>query len=358
MVLGAAEEVLGASRCRPRRDAHRPQARHRSSYGAQLPGRRLRARRSEAAEREPRAGRRPRRSPCSLSRSPTWRLGTSRRSGLWLPRPVASEAGYWTWRPRSARNSSASSSAWLSPAFPHPHPATYRLPDFLPDLRPERVGKPSVVLSLRDDRRWGRTGRSQRQNVHDLCSHLRRRFPEAAFTAIGIGGEAPLPDEVRDQRSRAPTGHDEKTWLSLAAGADLAVGVHGSNLLLPSGLASSCVELVPRGRYGNVLQATLLDDDDPLETLWRHRFVYGNGSLSDVAGKRVGAIAAELLAGDDRFHDVMLGPLAGRGGNLPGPVGAGSAPVPASLQLRLHHAARGARRATGAAATILRSRAT
>ena len=129
-------------------------------------------------------------------------------------------------------------------------------------------------------------------------------------------------------------------------------------MLLPSGLARSCVELVPRGRYGNILQATLLDADDPLETLWRHRFVYGNSSLSDIAGKRVGAIAAELLAGDDRFHAVMLGPLAGRGGgDPPGPVGA-SAPVPASLQVRLHGAARSARRAAGAAATILRNRAT
>jgi FkbM family methyltransferase len=241
-------------------------------------------------------------------------------------------------------------SAALSPAFPHPHPATYRLADFTGGLPPQREGNPSIILSLRDDRRWGTTGSAQLRRVKILCRRLRRRFPDAGFAAVGVGGATRLPSVVVDRRSAAPTGGDERAWLARAAGADLVIGVHGSNLLLPSGLARMTIELVPGGRYGNALQATLLAGDDPLESLWRHRLIYGDARLSDVSAERVADIAAVMLAEDERFDAVMLGPLSGRGGELPAPVGASDQLTPPAL-VRLFEKASVARsRARGAAA--------
>jgi FkbM family methyltransferase len=223
-------------------------------------------------------------------------------------------------------------SARLSPAFPHPHPSTYRLTDFTGRLRPESVGSPSVVLSLRDDRPWGRTVRTQMRNVGGLCRHLERRFPDAGVVAIGKEGGARLPDGVVDRRSAGPTSADVRAWLGLAAGADLVIGVHGPNLLLPSGLAPMTLELVPRGSYHTALDAILPSGDGALEALWRRRLVYGDAVLADVTAERVSDIAAAMLTGEERFRTTMLGPLSGRGGELPAPVEGSDAAAVAVLK--------------------------
>ena len=53
----------------------------------------------------------------------------------------------------------------LSPAYPHPHPSTYDLEALVDRITPERLGDPSVVLALRDDRLWGSKARAQADNV-------------------------------------------------------------------------------------------------------------------------------------------------------------------------------------------------
>ena len=247
-------------------------------------------------------------------------------------------------------------SASLSPAFPHPHPSVYRLSDFAGSLEPERAGEPSIVLSLRDDRRWGRTARGQARRVEELSKLIRRRFPRAGFVAVGVGGASPLPADVDDRRTQRPSVADEHAWLRLCAGADLVIGVHGSNMLLPSGLARVTIELVPLERYGNALQATLLGGGDALETLWSHRFLYGSATLDDVSPARVAALAETLLADDERFRAVMLGPLAGRGGTVPPPVGA-SDPAPLSTVERVRRGAAWVRNAGRAAGRIAGERA-
>ena len=215
----------------------------------------------------------------------------------------------------------------LSPAYPHPHPSTYRLADHLAGVSARRAGDPTVVLSLRDDRTWGRTRREQGLKVRSLCRRLRARFPDVAVAAVGVGGAHALPPEILDLRRSRPTAEDERAWLALLRGADLAIGVHGSNMLLPSGLARATIELLPRFRYEAVLQATLVNEEDPLAALAAHRFVPGNDRLSDVSGELVARLATGMLAERERFAQLMLGPAAGRGegpiptvhSGLPGP---------------------------------------
>jgi FkbM family methyltransferase len=200
----------------------------------------------------------------------------------------------------------------LSPAYPHPHPSTYRLAEFVSRIQPRRVGNPFVVLVLRDDRRWGRTARAQARHAGELARRLRRRFPDVGVVAIGVGGRTALPASVEDLRARKPTVDDERAWLELLRGADLVVGVHGSHMLLPSGLARGTIELQPRFRIDHVFQATLLDERDPLEALVNHRILYGDDRLADVSPARVAELAASMLMERERFAALMLGAAAGR----------------------------------------------
>jgi FkbM family methyltransferase len=200
----------------------------------------------------------------------------------------------------------------LSPAYPHPHPSSYDFGEFVATVEPKRVGSPAVVLSLRDDRRWGRTGKAQARNVGRLAERLRRRFPDVGFVAVGIGGDSPLPSDVDDRRSLHPTTEEERSWLELLRGADLVIGVHGSNMLLPSGLAAATLELQPRFRFDHVFQAMILREDDPLEALANHRVLYGNDRLSSLSPELVAEVASSMVAERSRFDALMLGAAAGR----------------------------------------------
>jgi FkbM family methyltransferase len=203
----------------------------------------------------------------------------------------------------------------LSAAFPHPYVSTYDLERFVGGIEPERIGNPSIVISLRDDRLWGEDERGQRQHVARFCEALKSEFPAAACAAVGVGGRAPLPAGLEDLRSLLPTAEQELRWLRLLRGADLAVGVHGSNMLLPSGLAKATIELLPEERYSNIFQATIVTNKRPVSALFRHRTIYGDRALADVSGERVAAVAVSVLTELDRFDTLMTGAAAGE---LPG----------------------------------------
>jgi FkbM family methyltransferase len=201
----------------------------------------------------------------------------------------------------------------LSPAFPHPHPSTYSLDTLLGELAPERVGDPSIVLSLRADRSWGATDRAQATNVARLWERLASAFPGAGCTAVGAAAPGGLPSGIADLTRSDPDRETERRWLGLLRGADLVIGVHGSNLLLPSGLARASIELLPEERYGNALQATLPSSLDPVTALIRHRTLYGADDLGDVSPERVAAVAMSVLRERERMEHVLAGPAAGIG---------------------------------------------
>jgi hypothetical protein len=60
-------------------------------------------------------------------------------------------------------------------------------------------------------------------------------------------------------------------------------------MLLPSGLAKTIVELVPRSRLGNCVQDFLFpaSNYDPRDALLLYRMIYGNDSLSDILPSEV-----------------------------------------------------------------------
>jgi FkbM family methyltransferase len=200
---------------------------------------------------------------------------------------------------------------------PHPHPSTFDLDRFVGHIEPEPRGRPSVVLSLRPDRRWGIDAESESANVAQLTGALRAAYPDVAITAVGAARPGGLPPDVVDLRNTTPGEEEERRWIALGRGADLVVGVHGSNLVLPSGLAKATVELIPRERFGNYLQASLVVQTDPLLALDRHRVLYGDDQLSDVIGQRVAEVAIEVLDGGERVAALMTGHLAGVGDGPP-----------------------------------------
>jgi len=219
---------------------------------------------------------------------------------------------------------------FLSKAFSHPHPKDYDISRFT-GVRPFRIDRwdeglqrPKVTFIWRDDRPWT-TSRPQKSRglgnfftawqapsrdpvkdqlskVISLDSHLRSRFGNLQFAVAGIGDPGGLPAWIDDMRCRRVDADREKEWCELYARSHVVIGVHGSNMLLPSGHAGASIDLMPEDRWGNMLQDILFRPGDERELMFRHRFIQISTGPMELA------VVARSLLEHHRDMQINMGP--------------------------------------------------
>lgn len=193
----------------------------------------------------------------------------------------------------------------LSHALSHPRPDEFDIERFT-RVKPfplggwdERLARPAVTFIWRDDRPWRdaavaatpssreRLGRlltpksrpkiGQAELVSEFAEALRRELPALDFAVAGLsegGARGEMPEWVGDLRRTTPDEVTERAWCERYAASHVVVGVHGSNMLLPSAHAGGVVELIGPERWGNFTQDILFREaGDSRETLFRYRFV-------------------------------------------------------------------------------------
>jgi glycosyltransferase involved in cell wall biosynthesis len=187
----------------------------------------------------------------------------------------------------------------LAQALPHPHPSDVdierfsRVRPFLFDEWDAR--RPTVTYIWRPDRTWStrralgrlraRDAASQeRANLLAFAASLREKLPDLSFAVAGIGPGGDLPPEIDDLRVAAPDEAGERALCERYADSHVVVGVHGSNMLLPSAHAAAVVELMPPRSWGNVVQDLLPRGNDVREALYRYRVVPSSVKPRELAG--------------------------------------------------------------------------
>jgi hypothetical protein len=211
------------------------------------------------------------------------------------------------------RRVSALGDCWLSVAFSHPYPADYDIERFT-RVRPfpveewnARLEQPMVTLIWREDRVWhnehagepsravskwlkGKRGLAQHLldvqegRVVTLAQALHEAVPQIDFAVAGMGRPGGLPSSIRDLRTEEPSEDIERSWCRRYAESHVVIGVHGSNMLLPSAHAGAVIELVPRDRWSNLVQDILPTARDVREAMCRYRFLPLDSSAPTVAG--------------------------------------------------------------------------
>lgn len=83
---------------------------------------------------------------------------------------------------------------------------------------------------------------------------IRKARPGTRFTVVGLGTPALARYGAEDLRTRKMDADTERAWCQAYARSQVVVGVHGSNMLLPTVFAGGCVEILPHDRYGNIVQ--------------------------------------------------------------------------------------------------------
>jgi hypothetical protein len=202
---------------------------------------------------------------------------------------------------------------WLSVAFSHPHPNDYtierftRVQPFPIDEWEIRLQRPTITFIWREDRLWCTPDASgnerlvhimlrrfkhrlyrytpleqQNQQVLTLATALRQKVATLDFAVAGMGKPGGLSDWVTDLRSVDIDEATERMWCERYASSHIVVGVHGSNMLLPSAHAGAVIELVPPDRWGNIPQATLFRLSDLRAIAYRYRYYPLNTAVDDM----------------------------------------------------------------------------
>lgn len=222
---------------------------------------------------------------------------------------------------------------------PHPHPSTFDIERYSSvepmDNDTPWADPPVVTFVWRDDRCWSRlppwaivedwlsnrlpipvkgrdpfgiVGRrlddasryQQRRKVLALESAIRDRFPEVDFAVAGVAEPGRLPDRITDLRTNAPSVADEQRLCERYGRSNVVVGVHGSNMLLPSAHAGSTVELLPTRRWGNVLQDLVVSEADSYDGLYHTRLLPLSTGADEVA-----ACVRSLIESRESFRETL-----------------------------------------------------
>ncbi len=207
--------------------------------------------------------------------------------------------------------------SWLSVGFSHPDSHDYAIERFSRvkpfDLETWLDGNLTTEYTVsyiwRDDRTWTPprtsaqtwlrrvwrerpTADPQRQQHHviRLAEALRRTFPTLRFNVIGLGQAGGLPGWIQDARTRKIDDALERRWCEKYARSHLVIGIHGSNMLLPSSHAASALVLMPEDRWANRYQDLLPDRREGRLALCRSLLLPASSTPETVAH-----VAATLL---------------------------------------------------------------
>ncbi len=197
----------------------------------------------------------------------------------------------------------------LAPVHPHPHPATFAIERFsrvapFPVAQWHSSPNNAVTFIWRDDRTWSPPGRlmalSQASAVGAFFEALRGLLPDLDAAVAGLGTPGGLPGWIADLRSPRPSESVERGWLGRYSDSHAVIGVHGSNMLLPSAHAGSVFELLPDSRQGNFLQDIIFNGGDPRDLFFRYRFL-----PDDIAPAGLARLVAFVVARYPEFDRLM-----------------------------------------------------
>ncbi|MEG4580194.1 hypothetical protein QUA71_11355 [Microcoleus sp. MON1_C5] len=112
----------------------------------------------------------------------------------------------------------------------------------------------------------------QNLKIQQLFEKIRLQVPEAKFAVAGLGRKTKFPEWIEDYRVDSFNEKIEKEICSVYSQSRLVIGLHGSNMLLPSAHAGMTIDLIDE-RWGNFAQDILYQEGDPRMASFRYRFL-------------------------------------------------------------------------------------
>lgn len=139
----------------------------------------------------------------------------------------------------------------------------------------------------------------QNWKIQQCFEKIRLQVPEAKFAVAGLGTKTKFPEWIEDYRVDSFNEKIEKEICGIYAESRLVIGLHGSNMLLPSGHAGMTIDLIDE-RWGNFAQDVIYQESDPRMASFRYRFL-----PYQTRNDTLGLIAAKMILNYDHFKSHM-----------------------------------------------------
>jgi hypothetical protein len=113
----------------------------------------------------------------------------------------------------------------------------------------------------------------QNWNIQNLFKRIKTQIPTAKLTVIGLGKKTTFPEWIEDLRVEK---FHEKTEIAICkvySESRLVIGVHGSNMLLPTGHAGMTINLMPKEKWRLFASDVLYHESDPRTASFRYRYL-------------------------------------------------------------------------------------
>jgi len=175
------------------------------------------------------------------------------------------------------------SNVFVSKSSTHLGPDKVELKAFLKterfDLAKFSNTSPRITFVLREDRFWHQYSLEfflfkvfvklrlaknifvWRQNflVNRAVRRIKKKLTTAEFYAAGLDSTGRLSPVITDLRLKTPNAENERQWCDLYSKSHIVIGVHGSNMLIPTALAGGFIEILPRNKIKHIAEDTFMN---------------------------------------------------------------------------------------------------
>lgn len=119
-----------------------------------------------------------------------------------------------------------------------------------------------------------------------VAKFVKRSIDDVTIRVVGLGTSGKLPACLEDQRQSTIDSRVERHWCKLYSESQLVIGVHGSNMLIPTALAAGFIELIPQDKLPFITEDILMKHPPRFQTfLGRHLDLFS--SAHAIAGHAV-----------------------------------------------------------------------
>jgi hypothetical protein len=124
--------------------------------------------------------------------------------------------------------------------------------------------------------------RRQNRLIRKTRKKIASAFPDAIFNVVGLGKSGGIPHAIHDLRKSQLSVTDEREWMETYADSQIVIGVHGSNMIIPTILAAGFIEIIPDYKLDHIGEDTMKNYDSRL-TQFLCRHVSGTASPASIA---------------------------------------------------------------------------
>lgn len=138
----------------------------------------------------------------------------------------------------------------------------------------------------------------QYHNVKALFERMHSCIPDAHYYIAGFGKYGSFPSYIDDRRVNTINSEIETEWVQLYRDSSLIIGIHGSNMIIPSAYSAMTLNLMPIYKWQNMAEDIMPQDEgNPFITLFRYRLI-----PMDVSVETVALIAVSMIGNYGKFR--------------------------------------------------------